>query len=74
MTKSERTDVLAFKCFYLVLNKGVDSLQHSFAGELVRQIGLDLHTQTQNTQVRTGDTSALSDFTDPDMQWRISNS
>lgn len=35
---------------YLVLNEGVDSLQHPLTGELIGQVGLNLITQTQNTQ------------------------
>lgn len=36
---------------YLILYKGVDSLQHPLAGELIGQVGLDLLAQTQ--RVRT---------------------
>lgn len=32
---------------YLILYKGVDSLQHPLAGELIGQVGLNLLTQTQ---------------------------
>jgi len=35
---------------YLVLNEGVDSLQHPLTGELVGQVGLNLITQTQGGQ------------------------
>lgn len=33
---------------YLVLNEGVDSLQHPLTGELIGQVGLNLITQTYN--------------------------
>lgn len=36
------------RCVYLVLDEGVDSLQHPLTGELVGQVGLDLIAQTQN--------------------------
>lgn len=36
--------IVAHFFFYLVLNEGVDSLQHPLTGELVGQVGLDLIT------------------------------
>lgn len=47
---------LAFHYWYLVFDEGVDSLQHPLTGELIRQVRLNLLTDTNHTaqeEVRT---------------------